>query len=367
MTEAPAQTPALFDPVHIGRIECRNRLWLAPMTNQQSHEDGTLSDDELRWLEARAAGGFGVIESCATHVSPEGRGWPGALGCDSDRTLDGWARLAAMCHAHGATLVPQLFHGGARAVPSAARWAPDASDGTRAGTDDDINGVIDAFARAAARVASAGVDGIELHGAHGYLLSQFLARSTNTRVDTWGVDLEGRARLLRSVLAACRAATPAGFTIGVRLSPEWWGTAAPTGPPPLDLDESVQVAKWLADDGVDFIHLSLWDASLPARAKPTEHPIPLFRAALPDRVSLIAAGNLWTVADCEAAIARGADAVALGRCAIANPAWPTDAQRPGFAPRRPPLTLDELAERALSPAFAAYMRRWPGFVADEPA
>ena len=237
--------------------------------------------------------------------------------------------------------------------------APPGADLPRAATEEDIAGAIASFGAAAARASKAGFAGVELHGAHGYLLCQFLSATMNLRTDAWGGSLEGRARLVRETLRAVRGAVPARFLVGVRLSPEDFGNARG-----LDLDESLTVARWLAEDGADFIHVSLWDAKRNTRKRPDEHAVPLFRAALPREVALVAAGNVWTVADAEALLDRGADAVALGRAAVANPAWPLDAAQAGWEPRRPPLTVAELGERGLSAPFANYMRSWKGFVAD---
>jgi 2,4-dienoyl-CoA reductase-like NADH-dependent reductase (Old Yellow Enzyme family) len=132
----------------------------------------------------------------------------------------------------------------------------------------------------------------------------------------------------------------------------------------LDLDESIQVARWLADDGADFIHLSLWDASRNTSKRPEEHALTVFRSALKEQVALVAAGNIWTRADAEAALARGASAVAVGQAAIANPDWVKRVSDPSSEVRRPPLTIAELHERGLNPTFAANMRNWKGFVAD---
>src|SRR5690606_35508424 len=110
------------------------------------------------------------------------------------------------------------------------------------------------FRDAAVRARRAGFDGVELHGAHGYLLSQFLSATMNRREDAWGGSFENRARLMREVVRAVRAAVPASFLVGVRLSPEDYFTARG-----LDLDENVTLAGLLADDGMDFLHLSLWD------------------------------------------------------------------------------------------------------------
>ena len=346
-------------------VRARNRTWLAPMTNQQSHDDGQLADDELAWLEMRARGGFGVVETCAAHVSTDGQGWSGALGIYDDHLRPGLDRLAAMIAGHGALGMVQLFHGGQRAPSSLTGQVPwsavageaPGAEASRAATQADITRVIGQFRDAAARAHAAGFAGVELHGAHGYLLCQFMS-SSNSRGDGWGTSLDGRGRLAREVMRAVRGAVPEGFVVGIRLSPEDFGNARG-----LDLDESIQVARWLCDDGADFIHLSLWEARDNTRKRPAEHAISLFRAALPREVALIVAGGVWTRADAEALLDKGASAVALGRAAIVAPDWPTRVADRSWEPRRPPFTIAELGERGLSARFAAYMRNWKGFVA----
>jgi 2,4-dienoyl-CoA reductase-like NADH-dependent reductase (Old Yellow Enzyme family) len=348
-------------------LRTRNRLWLAPMTNRQSHADGSLSDDELHWLERRAAGGFGVIETCASHVSRDGQGWPGELGVFDDALLPGLSRLASAIASQGAAGIVQIFHGGLRAPAaligqtpwSATAFAAPGLEPARAATEADIERVIGDFAAAAARAHRAGFAGVELHGAHGYLLGQFLSATINTRADGWGGSLEGRARLVREATRAARAAVPKSFAVGVRLSPEDRGNAVG-----LDLDESIQVARWLADEGVDFVHLSLWDAAQNTRKRPEEHPLPLFRRALPAEVAIVVAGGVWTQAQAEALLQKGASAVALGLAGIANPEWPTRSREAGWEPRRPPLTIAELRGLGLNETFAQAMRGWKGFVAD---
>jgi len=128
----------------------------------------------------------------------------------------------------------------------------------------------------------------------------------------------------------------------------------------LDLDESIQTARWLAEDGADFIHLSLWDASRNTNKRPEEHALNLFRSALNEEVRLVAAGNIWTRADAEAALARGASAVAIGQAAIANLDWVARVSDPGREVRRPPLTIAELRERGLNPTFCGKYAKLEG-------
>jgi len=345
-----------------------NRIALAPMTNMQSQPDGLLGEAELAFLARRADGGFGLVQTCAAYVALDGKAWPGELGIDRDECLPGLTRLAARLHAGGAACMVQLFHGGVRADPaltgaptwSASTWTEDTPGFVppRAATIDDLTQVIERFAAAAARAEAAGFDGVELHGAHGYLLSQFLSRTMNPRTDGWGGELAGRARLIREVLRACRRRCTARFAIGVRLSLEDFGNARG-----MDLDDNLAVAGWLVDDGADFIHASLWDVTRMATKYPDRHPLTMLRALLPADVAVLTAGKIWTRADAEAVLARGADVIALGRAGILNPDWPRDvaADRPI---KLPPITERELIDRAVSPPFAGYLRKWKNLVAD---
>ncbi len=354
---------SLFDPLTFRTgLAARNRVVLAPMTNKQSHDDGSLGDDELRWLCSRAEGGFGVVMTCAAHVAKDGQGWQGELGIFDDAHLPGLTALADALRQRGAVPMVQIFHGGLRADPSVSGitpWSASASDGVREATAEDLARIVGQFADAAARAKTAGFDGVELHGAHGYLFTQFLSVEQNRRADAWGGPLANRARLLRETLRAVRDRVGPSFTVGVRLSPENFGNAHG-----LDLDESLQTARWLAEDGADFLHLSLWRALEPTAKRPGEHALPLFRAALPIDVAIIAAGALWTRTEAEAALDLGADGVALGRSAIVNRDWPLRAQDEGWEPKRAPVTLDDLREAGLSARFAAYMTAWKGFVVE---
>jgi 2,4-dienoyl-CoA reductase-like NADH-dependent reductase (Old Yellow Enzyme family) len=347
----------------------KNRVWLAPMTNGQSQPDGTLGDDELVWLARRARGGFGLIETCAAHVSPEGQGWAGELGMFGDHHVPGLTRLASAIHEHGAFALAQLFHGGMRADPKVSglpAWSASEvrdKDGdrvlVRGAESDDLSRVVGEFRDAAVRVHRAGFDGVELHGAHGYLFGQFLSATQNRREDAYGGSFENRARLLLEALRAVRAATPPSFVVGVRVSPEDWGQSVG-----LDLDESLSLARWLASEGASFVHVSLWNASRLTKKRPDQHPVPLFRDAIPKECALVVAGSIWTRAEAEALLEMGADAVALGRSAIVNPEWPIRIRDAAFEPRRPPVTIAELRELDLSETFAGYMRQWKGFVRD---
>ncbi len=354
---------SLFDPLTFpSGLTVANRAALAPLTNKQSHSDGSLGEDELRWMCSRAEGGFGLVETCAAHVSRDGQNWPGQLGIFDDMLLPGLRRLAAEIRRCGPASIFQLFHAGGRGDPAytgVTPWGPSAGDGMRAATRDDIHRIVQQFTDAAGRAQAAGFDGVEVHAGHGYLFTAFLSATANQRTDAWGGPLENRARLLRDTVRSIRARVGRAFTVGVRVSPEDWGKARG-----LDLDESVQMARWLCEDGVDFIHLSLWQALANSTKRPDVHPLPLFRQAVPRPVAILAAGSIWTREEAEAVLALGADVVALGRAAIANPAWARHAADPHWSPRRPPVTIEELRASGLNPTFAEYMRSFTGFVAD---
>lgn len=355
----------LFEPLELRPgVRSRNRVWLAPLTNQQSHEDGSLSEDELRFLSLRAQGGFGLVETCAAHISQRGKAWSGELGVHDDAMVPGLERLASALHAGGALAAVQLFHGGLRADPAvsglptlgASPYSEGSTPSPEPATEQDLERVIADFGDAAERCARAGFDAVELHGAHGYLLSQFLSSVYNTRADRWGGSFENRARLTRLVLQEVRRRAPSLVRI-VRLSPEDFGQARG-----IDLEETLQLARWLVEDGLEVLHLSLWRAALPTRKRPESHATPLFREAVGPDVRIVVAGRIITREDAEAQLARGADAVALGRSAIANYDWPRRVQA-GEPTAREPVSAEHLAAQGLNPTFVGYMRRWKDFVA----
>ncbi len=340
-------------------LELRNAIALAPLTNLQSHEDGTLGDDELRWLLRRAQGGFGLVSTCAAHVSDEGHAWPGQLGIAGAQHEEGLLRLADAIRGEGAAGIVQLYHGGDKATLSpGVRLGTVDGESVRGATVDDLHRVTREFIAAARRAEAAGFAGVELHGANGYLFTQFLAPADNPRDDEYGGDLEGRARFLRETVRAVRDSVSAGFAVGVRVSPvDVWNQRG------LRLDDGVAVGRWLADDGADFIHLSLSDASAPPPFEPDRGPVArAFRDALPASVPVFAAGGIWTRDDAKRAVEAGVNAVVLGRAAIAHPDWPTVSTQPGWEPKRPMWKPDELRAVDVGAAFLDYLRKFSGLV-----
>lgn len=357
-----------MDPLVFPRtgITARNRTVLAAMTNRQSLPDGTLSQGETDWLLMRAARGFGIVTTACTHVSQDGQGFDGEFGVWSDDHLDGLEVLADGIRANGALGLVQIFHAGMRAPERLTHTQPispsaNATECANSGrakemSESEILRVINDFASAARRVASAGFDGIELHGAHGYLINQFLSSQTNHRRDKWGGSAQNRSRFLFEILSAVRKQVPDEFLIGVRISPEY---------PGITLDESLSLVASLSRAGVDFIHLSCWDSFKRSRSYPHD-PRTLtewFTSTIPDLPPVMAAGEIWTPEDARRVMNMGADFVAVARSAIGNPDWASRIGDPMYQPLRPPYTAEHLQRCGLSPIFVHYMRNWQGFVA----
>ena len=183
----------------------KNRFMLAPLTNTQSHVDGTLSDDEYNWLTMRASGGFGLTMSCAAHVQAQGQGFPGQLGIFSDDHLPGLTRLADGIKERDSLSMVQLHHAGMRSPKDLIGCQPQCpSDnskwGARALSTEEVEQLIEDFICAAVRAEQAGFDGVEVHGAHGYILAQFLSSETNQRTDQFGGNAENRGRPIKQII-----------------------------------------------------------------------------------------------------------------------------------------------------------------------
>lgn len=337
-----------------------NRFALAPLTNTQSHPDGTLSDEEYAWLVARAEGGHGLTMTCATFVSPAGQAWAGQLGISDDRHLPGLTRLADGIRAAGSVSSVQLHHGGRRSaptvtgVPNVAPWDEPDKD-ARALTTAEVQQVVEDFVVAAQRAERAGFDGVEVHGAHGYLICQFLDGRHNQRTDGYGGSLEDRSRMLFEVLRGVRERTGPDFQVGVRLTPQGNG---------IVLDEGVTVARWVLESGlVDYVDMSLWDAF--ATVDDGSLLIDAFTGLERGDTRLGVAGKIRSVEQAEWCLAQGADYVDLGRASIVHHDFPRRAAADAaFAMASLPVTREHLHAERVSEAFVDYVDAgWPGFVA----
>ncbi len=334
----------LFTPARIGPVEIKNRIVMPPMTTRTSDAEGYVTDDSVAYYMARVQGGVGLItvemaspEKCGRHRRHE-------VGIYDDRFVPGLTRLVGEIHRGGAKASIQLGHGGGHTridicgempiAPSAIPHPvyettfeiiiPEEMSKAR------IAQTIAAHAAAAKRAQSAGFDCVEVHAAHGYLISQFHAPFENRRSDEYGGNLENRARFGLEVLRAVKAAVP---SLGViyRLSVEDF---FPGG---LIFEEGQQIALWAAAAGADALHItaghyrSLPSAQivLPPMAMP-DGPFLDFAAEVKKKVDLpiIAVGRLGDPALAESAVASGkTDFIALGRTLVADPQWAEKVER----------------------------------------
>lgn len=341
-----------------------NRFMLAPLTNQQSHEDGTLSEAEFKWLTMRAEGGFGLVMTCASHVQEIGKGFPGQLGIFSDRHKEGHQKLSSKIKSYGSLAVIQLHHAGMRSPKEVIHQkavCPSNSNkhNARALSLEDIYQLRTDFIEAAVRAKDCGYQGVEVHGAHGYLLTQFLSSEINHRTDQYGGHLDNRARLLFEIVEGIRKACGNDFLIGVRLSPERFG---------MKLSEVLLVSQQLINSTwIDFLDLSLWDCFKTPEAYPEsnksllEHILTLnFKD-----VKLTVAGGISTGTDVQKVLSYGVDFVSIGKSGILHHDFPKKVMdNPSFNPVKNPVSWDYLRKEGLSDTFIKYMQRWPGFVED---
>ena len=356
---------SIFDPLRFEHGPAmKNRFMLAPLTNRQSAEDGVLSEEEFHWLLMRAQGGFGVTMTCAAHVQAAGKGFGGQLGIFSDAHESGLTRLASAIRAEGSLAVVQLHHAGMRSPAELIEGQPlcpsdDAKTGARALSEAEVQQLIEDFVCAAERAQRCGFDGVEVHGAHGYILGQFLSSEINHRTDQYGGSLENRARATFEIIEQIRERCGPNFTIGLRLSPERFGQK---------LQECLEVSKRAMQSGhVDFLDASLWDVA--KEPEEEEWKGRSLRSYFLDlergQTRLGLAGKIFSAAQAQACIDEGFDYVTLGRAAILHHDFPKRCvENPDFETVALPVTRSYLEAEGLSAPFIEYMARWEGFVAD---
>lgn len=332
--------PALFTPFQLGTLTLPNRLVMAPMTRSRARQPGDVPTElNARYYAQRASAGIIITE--ATQISREGQGYAWTPGIYTEEQRDGWRLVADAVHEARGRVFLQLWHvgrvshpslqprGRLPVAPSAIRprgvrvYAIDPSDGVprfldcetpRALTLDEITRVVDDYRRAAELAMDAGFDGVEIHGANGYLIDQFLRSTTNLREDRYGGSPENRIRFLREVVGAVSAEV-GRERVGVRLSP--YVTLADMVDPEI-VDTALLAVEGLEDDGIAYLHLSEADW---ADAPEIPHE---FRVSLRERFHkpIIVAGR-YTAGRGEALITEGlVDLVAFGRPFLANPDLP---------------------------------------------
>ena len=341
----------------------KNRFMLAPLTNTQSHEDGRLSDEEFHFLTMRAKGQFGLVMTCASHIQAIGKGFSGQLGIFSDLHIPGHQRLTKAIQSHGSLAVIQLHHAGMRSPADIIQQAPvcpseNEENGARALTLVEVHQLRDDFIAAAIRAQKSGYDGVEVHGAHGYILTQFISSEINHRQDEYGGTLENRTRILFEIIDGIRESCGSEFLLGVRLSPERFG---------MNLLEVKTIIHRLVDEGkIDFLDLSLWDSfKLPEEeAFKNKTLLEHFTSIDYKEVRMTVAGKIRNAADVSQVLSSEVDFVTIGHSAILHHDFPARVMADSeFKSRLTPVSEDYLREEGLSDNFITYMKRREGFVA----
>jgi 2,4-dienoyl-CoA reductase-like NADH-dependent reductase (Old Yellow Enzyme family) len=341
---------ALFSPTTVAGVEVRNRVVFPPMTTRLGDAEGSVTDALVAYYEARARGGAGLITVEMGSPEKVGRHRFGELGVYDDKFLPGLERLVGVLHDAGARVSVQLGHGGSRAPKAVSGQTPIAPSPVLTSvyereastvmplemTKARIEQTTQAFVEAARRMQKAGFDFVELHGAHGYLISQFLTPFENRRTDEYGGTLENRARFGLDILRRIKheaQGLPVIFRLGVE-------DFFPGG---FTFAEALQVAQWAARAGADALSITAGHyRSLPSAARmipPMAYPEGTFvdfGARVKEKVGIpvIGVGRLGNIAVANAAVEGGkVDMIVLGRTLIADPDWVNNV-RSGAAVRR---------------------------------
>ncbi|WP_254544535.1 NADH:flavin oxidoreductase [Halomarina pelagica] len=327
----------LFESVSIGGLDLDNRVGLAPMTRTSATADGRATTEMARYYAKFARGGFGVLITEGTYVDAEhSQGYDDQPGLVTDDHVEAWRRVTDAVHDEGSPILAQLMHAGPqmqgnRYVEEAVGPSEVEAKGEqlelyggsgefpapRRLSADDLDDVAASFADAARNAHEAGFDGVEVHGANGYLLDAFLTDYLNRRDDEYGGDAESRVRFPATVVESVREATPEDFVVGIRLSQtkvtddeyRWPGGA----------DEAEVVFGTLSEAGVDYLHVTEPDATEPAfDAGSTLTEL----AATYGDTPVVANGSLGAPEKAREAVEDGASVVTLATGALANSDWP---------------------------------------------
>jgi len=320
----------------IDGIEIKNRIVMAPMTTWSSNDDFTVSEGELEWIRERVEHVGLVITGC-TQIVPEGIGFTNEFAAYDDRFIPGLKKLANASKSGGAPAILQIFHAGNKAIPSLipngtvvsasavkSETTPFSSPELivpRALEENEIWDVIKAFGTTTRRAIEAGFDGVEIHGAHGFLNQNFLSPLFNNRTDKWGGNIENRLRFSTEVIREVRrviaeyAEKP--FVLGFRISPEELPKEG------LRLNDSFALIDRLIQEQVDYLHFSLFQilTQKPLDSNTSKTITEVLTSYINNRKPVIAAGQITTPGEANHALNLGLDMVAIGRSMVINPHW----------------------------------------------
>ena len=339
-----------------------NAMAVAPMTTQQSNPDGSVSEAEARWLERLACDGYGLIISCASSISRTSIAFYNQLSVADDTMLVGLTQLAKSLNKYKSKTVIQLCHGGSRAIPELTGTLAGSASSYRMPqipdfippqtfSETQISRIIEDFANACERVEKAGFAGVEFHGANGYLFTQFISIMTNLRQDEYGGSLINRSRFAREVVKACRKKVSGDFILGFRMSFENAGLE--TG---LDIDENIQICKWLVEDGINYVHISHMFYDARSVKYPDKIALQYIHQQLNNETPLICAGSIRSAEDAEKALNLGASIVAIGRASVGNDKLPEHFLKGESLPFQTPYSENTLLKLGVSQDFMGYIK-----------
>jgi 2,4-dienoyl-CoA reductase-like NADH-dependent reductase (Old Yellow Enzyme family) len=357
----------LFDPIKFSHgPQLRNRFMLGPLTNMQSLPDGRMSEEEHNWLEMRTRGGFGATMTCAAGVQKNHSTLAGQLGIFEDKHIEPVRLIADKMKAQGNVALMQLNHGGVRSDPEVTGENPvcpyeDPEWHARALSTLEVQQLVEDFILAAKRAETAGFHGVEIHGAHGQILAQFLNPVKNLRTDGYGGSLAERSRVIDEILLGIRARCNPDFIIGLRLSAERFE---------IKLGEFRELSeRYMTSGMVDFMDFSLWNVfKEPAEEEYKGKPLIAWVTDLKRGKALVGvAGKIHSAADARRCLDYGSDFVIIGRAAVLHHDFPKRvAADENFVAQALPVSVDYLHAEGVSDAFVNYLRRWDGFVQDAP-
>lgn len=321
----PKYSP-LFQPYTLNNdVTIKNRLVVAPMTHFASNDDGSLSHEERAFIQGRAEN-FGLFISAATLVSPEGKAFIGQAEAVGKKDLPSLKAVAELIKAQGAKAILQIHHGGKLSIDEllngAEMVAPsaDVQSGSRELTHSEINDLIKAFANAADLAIQAGFDGVEIHGANGYLIQQFNSAQSNHRTDEWGGSVEKRMRFSLAIIDAVHEVkqkhSREDFIVGYRFSPEESGDQG------LTMSDTLTLIDVLIEKPIQYLHVSLWDFYKKARRGADVHltRMQLLHERIAGKLPLIGIGRLFSADQIlEAYQTHWAEFIAVGKAVMMNP------------------------------------------------
>ena len=308
-------------------VTLKNRFVLAPMTHYSSNPDGTISDQEIPYIAQRSKD-IGMVITAATNVSDNGKAFHGQPSIAKDTYIAGLKKLADTIKTEGAKAIIQLHHGGREAladlVPNGDVVAPSAVEKEGAHTPralkkSEVQQIVDDFAEATRRAIEAGFDGVEIHGANGYLIQQFFSPFSNRRDDEWGERLRFPLAIVDAVRKTVEKHGSKEFIVGYRFSPEEQET------PGLTMKETFELIDALIEKPLDYLHVSLMDFHSNARrgADPSAKRIDLIKNRINDKLPLIGVGSLYSAEDVAAAKATGVPLIGIGRELLIDPEFVT--------------------------------------------